>query len=121
MPFDLNLYLAMNMNKDKAEVARQKILNTHFSTTFDYYDSDTEDSDDDDGANADTSKIEEFLDMELEVMPYAISWIGRPEPIFWRGPNVSGLSLLFDLVRKVPDLFDSNDQKKPVTTKRKRS
>ena len=89
MPFDLNLYLAMNMNKDKAEVARQKILNTHFSTTFDYYDSDTEDSDDDDGANAGTSKIEEFLDMELEVMPHAISWIGRPEPIFWRGPNVS--------------------------------
>ena len=120
MPFDLNLYLAMNMNKDKAEVARQKILNTHFSTTYDYYDSDT-DSDDDDSANAGTSEIQEFLDMELEVMPTAISWIGRPEPIFWRGPNVSGLPLLFDLLRKVPDLFDSSAHKKKSSAKRKRS
>jgi len=122
MPFDLNLYLAMNMNKGKAEVARQKILNTHFSTTYDYYDSDT-DSDDDDSANTGTSKIQEFLDMELKVMPTAIAWIGRPLPIFWRGPNVSGLPLLFDLLRKVPDLFDasSSAHKNKPSSKRKRS
>ena len=123
-------YLALNENKDKAEVARQKILQTHFSTTEDYdsdmedstteyYDSDTEDSDDDEGSNA-TSNVQEFLDMELKVMPTAIAWIGRPLTLGWRGENVSGLSLMFNLMRRLPDLFDSSPQKKLSVTKRKR-
>ena len=85
-------YLDMNENKDKAEVARQKILQTHFSS-----------SDDD---------MQEVLDMELEIIPTAVAWIGRPIHIGWIGKNVSGLSTMFNLLRRLPDLFDSNAQKK---------
>ena len=60
LPDDLVLLLESNKNEDKAEVARQKILQTHFPT---------EDND--------TSNIQEFLDMELNIMPAAIEWIGR--------------------------------------------
>ena len=42
--------MKLNKNKDKVEVARQKILHTHFST------------------EDDSSYLQEFLDMELEVM-----------------------------------------------------
>lgn len=119
-------YLELNENKDKTEVARQKILQTHFSATEDYDsdtedsdDSDTEDSDEDDSTNT-TSKIQEFIDMELEVIPTAISWVGRPLSMGWRGTNVSGLSLMFNLMRRLPDLFDSNAHKKSSVAKRKR-
>jgi len=91
-------YLELNDNKDKAEVARQKILQTHFSSEDD---------------------LQEFLDIELEMMPAAIAWIGRPTPMGWEGTQVSGLSTMFNLLRRVPDLFDSNAQKNS-TAKRKR-
>ena len=94
-------YLQLNENKDKAEVARQKILQTHFS-------------------GKDTSNMQELLDMELEVMPTAISWIGRPVAIHWKGENVSGLSLLYNIVRRLPDLFDSGAAQKR-SMKRKRN
>ena len=97
--------LRLNGNKDKAEVARQKILQTHFPTEDDA-----------------TSNIQEFLDMELEAMPRIVEWIGRPKPMSywggtkyecgWIGDSVSGLSLLYNLMRRLPDLFDSNAQKK---------
>jgi len=97
--------LRLNGNKDKAEVARQKILQTHFTSEDDV-----------------TSNIQEFLDMELEVMPRVVEWIGRPKPMGywggtkyecgWIGDSVSGLSLLYNLMRRLPDLFDSNAQKK---------
>lgn len=90
IPDDIESYLKLNRNKDKLEVARQKILQTHFST-----------KDDD-------SKIQELLDMELEVIPTAIAWIGRSLPIGWCGKSVSGLSLLYNLMRRLPDLFDSD-------------
>jgi len=99
LPDDLSSLLDLNGNKDKAEVARQKIFQTHFS---------------------DTSNIQELLDMELEVLPTAIAWIGRPKHIGWEGKNVSGLSTMFNLVRRLPDLFDSNAQKKSSAAKRKR-
>lgn len=99
---DLYKYLNLNENKDKEEVARQKILITHF---FD----DT------------TSKIQELLDMELEMMPTVVEWIGRrPTHSNWKGTNVSGLSTMFNLMRRLPDLFDSSTQKKPSAGKRKR-
>ena len=88
-------YLALNINEDKVEVARQKILQTHFSSE-------------------DDKKIQELLDMELEMMSTAIAWIGRPTHASWIGTNVSGLSLMFNLMRRVPDLFDSSPQKKPT-------
>jgi len=102
-PDDLVSLLKLNKNKDKVEVARQKILQTHLSS-------------------GDTSKMQELLDMELEMIPVAISWIGRSTPIgYWKGKNVSGLSTMFNLMRKMPDLFDPSAQKKPsIVAKRKR-
>jgi len=96
----LSSSLELNKNKDKSEVARQKILQTHFSN--------------------DTSNMQEFLDMELQVMPPVITWIGRPTPIDWKGMKVSGLSTMFNLLRRLPDLFNSNAQKKSGGSKRKR-
>jgi len=105
LPSDLSLHLDLNRNEDKVEVARQKILQTHFST-----------NEDDDSSN-----MQELLGMELEMMPAAISWIGRPLPtIGWIRKKVSGLSLLYNLMRRMPDLFDSSAQAKPSAVKRKR-
>ena len=65
--------------------------------------------------------------MELQVLPSAIAWIGRPLPIGWKhhvdwkGTNVAGLSLLYDLTRRLPDIFDSSAKKKKTNVaKRKR-
>ena len=104
IPNHLAESLELNKNKDKVEVTRQKILQTHFSSEADT-----------------TSKMQELLDMDLEVMPTAIAWIGRPLPIGWEGAQVSGLSLLYNLMRRLPDLFDSSPQKKSSAAKRKRS
>jgi len=98
---DLVPYLELNENKNKAEVARQKILQTHFS-------------DDDDTS----SNIQELLDMELEVIPTAIAWIGRPVSC-WKGRSVSGLSTMYNLMRRLPDLFDLSPLKKQAGTKRR--
>jgi len=96
IPVELDSLLDLNKNKDKTEVARQKILQTHFRT---------EDND--------TTNMQVLLDLELEVMPVAISWMGRPtHDDSWRGAKVSGMSLLYNLMRRLPDLFDSNAQKK---------
>ena len=92
---DLQSYLELNKNKDKVEVARQKILQTHFS-----------------GGVDDSSNIQEFLDMDLNIMPAAMEWIGR---------DVCGLSTMYNLMRRLPDLFDSSaKKKKPNAAKRKR-
>ena len=99
-PDDLLSYLELNKNEDKGEVARQKILQTHFS---------------DDA----TSSIQDLLGMDLEAMPIVMAWAGRP-PVGWSGMNVSGLSLMYSLLRRVPDLFDSSAQKKSGGSKRKR-
>jgi len=104
LPDDLLLYLELNKNKDKVEVARQKILQTHFLSEYDT-----------------ASNIQEFLDMDLEMMPSAIAWIGRPNRADWSGTHVSGLSLMYNLSRKLPDLFDLCPQKKLFAGKRKRS
>ena len=102
LPNDLVSHLEMNTNEDKVEVARQKILQTHFS---------------DDNA----SKMQELLDVELEMMPTAFAWIGRSLPISWEGTQVCGLSTMFNLTRRIPDLFNASLQKKkPQAAKRKR-
>jgi len=102
-PDDTESYMDLNKIKDKAEVARQKILQTHFSTE-----------------DLDSSKLQVLLDMELEMMPAAIEWIGRPTNDDWFGRSVSGLSLLYNVTRRMPDLFDSTAQKKQCA-KRKRN
>jgi len=104
LPDNLTSLLELNKNKDKAEVARQKILQTQFSTE-----------------DGDTSKMQVLLDMELKMLPSAIAWIGRPLPIGWEGAQVSGLSTMYNLTRRLPDLFDSSPQKKSSAAKRKRS
>jgi len=95
LPDDLTSYLELNKNKHKVEVPRQKILQTHFS-----------------GSADDSSNIQEFLDMDLNVMPAAIEWIGR---------DLCGLSAMYNLTRRLPDLFDSSAKKKKLNAaKRKR-
>jgi len=103
LPDDLLSYLELNKNEDKGEVARQKILQTHFLDDH-------------------TSKIQELLDMELEMMPSTIAWIGRPNRADWSGTHVSGLSTMFNLMMRLPDLFDSSTVQKKSSTavKRKR-
>ena len=102
IPKNLVDSLELNENKDKVEVARQKILRAHFS-----------------GDNDDSTNVQEFLDMELEVIPTAIAWIGRPT-VGWIGSDMSRLSLMYNLTRRLPDLFDSSAQKMSSSAKRKR-
>ena len=63
--------------------------------------------------------MQELLDMELEVIPTVVEWIGRSTPIGWSGSSMTGLSMMYKLVKKMPDLFDST-QKKSSSGKRKR-
>jgi hypothetical protein len=69
--------LEMNASKNKAGVARQKVLMHHFT-----------------GGESD---IHAFSTMPETAMPHAISWIGR---------DSLGYSLMFDFVCSNPALFD---------------
>jgi len=80
---ELESLLQLNKNENKVEVVRQKILRYHFCN----------------GSN----NIEEFVDMDLGIMPHAISWIGK---------NEAGLSLLYKLCESMPSLFDSESKAK---------
>lgn len=70
--------LEMNKNENKAEVARQKILTYHFS---------------EEGKKA----IHVFAHMPVTTIPVAIAWIGRDRIEF---------TLMYDVVRAVPALFE---------------
>lgn len=76
---DINVLLGMNKNKDKVEVARQKILRYYFLNGED--------------------NIHEFVDMEMNVLPQTMSWMGR---------DYTGQSLLYSFIRSMPTLFDSD-------------
>ena len=76
---DTNVYLKLNENDDKVEVARQKILRYHFKNGED--------------------NIDELVDMEMNVLPQVMSWMGRD--------YYSGQSLLYSFIRSMPTLFDS--------------
>ena len=91
-PDDLLSYLKLNENDNKSEVARQKILQHHF-------------------LSGDNINIDEFLDMDMEVLPHAIAWIGR---------DGTGQSLLFKLVQSMPTLFHSDMKVDAIGYKRKR-
>ena len=47
--------------------------------------------------------------MKLKVLPQAVSWIGRDVTLHdeWLGKYVSGLSLMFRVIQRMPSLFDS--------------
>jgi hypothetical protein len=83
VPDQLSPYLDLNKNEDKAEVIRQKIIKYHFLNG--------------------EENIQDFVDMELNELPQAISWLGR---------NDAGFSLLYKLCRSVPTLFDSESKTK---------
>ena len=89
---DLTSFFKLNQNDNKAEVARQKILQYHFS-------------------NGDNN-IQDLVDMSLNVIPHAIAWVGRDD---------TARSLLYHLVHGMPSLFDFRGKAKAVGgTKRKR-
>lgn len=84
--------LEMNHNEDKAEVARQKILKHHFSGWS-------------------STNVHVFTRMPEAVMPFAVGWIGR---------NNLGYSLMFNVVRDLPHLFDVRNGSCEGLRKRKR-
>lgn len=91
LPSDLVSHLRLNRNEDKAEVARQKILRYHFANGV--------------------SNVEDFVGMQIKVLPRAISWIGR---------DVDGLSLLYNLLQSMPTLLDFDSKANAIRGKRKR-
>ena len=84
------LRLNRNNNNNKFEASRQKILRCHF----------------------DGYQTQEFVDMDLEVLPNALAWCGKD----YRGPT-----LLYHLIQSQPSLFDSSRASKTGATKRKRN
>ena len=89
VPDDILLLLQMNRSEtNKAEVARKKILKYHF-------------------AEGGTNKYN-FSRMPLTSMPVAIEWIGR---------HRSELSLMYNVIRELPMLFDV--QNEPVVKKQR--
>jgi len=91
LPSDLTDYLQLNDNDDKFEVVRQKIIQYHF-------------------VNGEEN-MQEFVDMELGVLSHAMGWAGR---------NHIGHSLLYQLVRCMPLLFDYKSRKAKATLGKKR-
>ena len=92
-PDDLKSSLCLNELVNKSEVARQKILMHHFS--------------------GEDPNIEAFASMNMDILPRAMEWIGR---------NDLGLSLMYQVARGMPSLFELNTKPKSVVgNKRKLS
>jgi hypothetical protein len=85
-------YLSMNEKENKADVARQKILDHHFTRS--------------------ETDIRAFADMPEAVLPFAIEWIGRDR-------QDRSLSLMHLFVRGFPTLFDVRDKPCAAGLKRK--
>ena len=102
---DLQHLLDLNYNENKADVARQKILQFHFT---------------------EENNLQEFVDMELAVLPQALSWIGRDVTSqngnLWRaiGRNILGFSLMYRSLQSMPSLFDSDGKVEARGVKRMR-
>jgi hypothetical protein len=71
----------LNENEDKAAVAREKIMEHHF------------------GTGDEAVKIQVFDQMPRATFPFSLEWIGR-------GNNRCGFSLLYNVVKEFPILFD---------------
>jgi len=80
--FDLSPYLDLNKRESKAAVVRQKIIQYYFMDGY--------------------KNKEELVDMELNMIPHVIAWMGMDD---------SGLSLLCNFARSMPSLFDSESMK----------
>lgn len=92
IPKDIASILEMNKNeKDKVELARQKILKCHFT-----------------GRRSD---VQVFARMPENVLPFAIEWIGR---------NQLGYSLMHAFVCGFPTLFDIRHGPQPTGAKKRK-
>ena len=80
LPSNLRTLLQLNRENTKSEAARRKILNVHFSGNF---------------------NMQPFIDMDLKVLPDAISWMAR---------NEHGISLLYQFVRNTTFFLDLGGQ-----------
>ena len=74
---DVVSLMKLNKDENKGEVVRQKIIHYHFLNG--------------------NKNIEEFVGMDLNILPHAMGWIGR---------NDTGRSLSYQLVRSMPSLFE---------------
>ena len=92
IPDHIKSLINLNRNTNKVEVTRQKILRYYFL----------------DGGDIRTN---EFVDMELNVLPHALSWIGR---------DMTGISLLYRVVQNIPSLFDSDAKAKMMQEKKRK-
>ena len=89
LPEEVASLMRWNESQCKFMVVRRKIIEHHFMSTEDNFDI--------------------FLDMELQVLPYVISWMGRDTSM-----------LLYQLFQKIPTLFEANTKVGSSTMKRKR-
>jgi hypothetical protein len=87
---DIKSLLSMNNNDDKTQVARQKIIEHHFS-----------------GRGTD---VRLFACMPETMIPFALEWMGRDN---------LGFARVYGLVRGLPALFDSCSSRNAAAKKRK--
>ena len=93
MPYSLEELLYINKYNTTSKAAREKIIKYHMLK--------------DDGID-----VGVFIDMELNKLPSAVLWMGR-------GKDGIGLSVIYQLCKSLPCLFESN-LKVAITLKRKR-
>ena len=74
MPMEIYDLLEMNDYGDKNEVAREKVIENHFSSDFD---------------------VNVILSYELKLLPHAVSWFGRDR---------LGYSAVYQIIRTTPEL-----------------
>ena len=97
IPEDVQSLLSLNQaSHNKREVVRAKILQHHFVHN--------ESGTVTDGMN----NIQEFLDMDLNVLPVALSWVGKD--------NI-GRTHMYQLMRSLPSLLGTASEKKSVLKK----
>ena len=94
VPSGLECLLRLNALPSKREVVRQKIIKYHMFPRGCFGDDDETSPETPSVVNVDA-----FVEMELNVLPTAISWIGRDD---------IGLSVLYRLCQSLPELFESN-------------
>ena len=80
MPDQVLELLNMNLDEDKTRVARTKVIKHHFSEDFD---------------------VNALIGSDQKLLPRKISWLGR---------DSLGLSIVYKIIRTLPDLCQ-NDQK----------
>ena len=83
LPEDLQSFLLINRENTKSQAARLKIIKVHFSEGF---------------------VMEPFIEMELNILPYAISWMGRG------GESYKTNNHFYAFLRSIPTLFEGGGQ-----------